>query len=378
MTQWIWKSAGSRPRALARWGAGAGVGALLAIAGGWMMSAQQPPADLVLTNGKIITVDDRFSIAQAVAVRGDRIIAVGTSQEINRLAGPDTRRIDLRGRAVTPGLIDNHAHYQEEGAYWILEKSSGRHRVAQAGARTDPRARAGRGRGQWVYTLGGWSPDQFADDPRPFTRDELDKVAPNNPVFLQFTREETYVNSRAIEATGMDKINEPWVERDAAGRPTGVIKGDAGTAQIRNAAGFLKNLPKDIFEQSSMTMLRDLSRAGLTASGGACQFEDIYRQWQQQNRLSMRFFCLQTATAVAGGTERGRGHRADPEAPLFRRRRVDRPLQLGRAAGQHAGYGQRRQADRAARTVGELGPDGARRGEGGHPDLHPHDHGMDG
>ena len=106
--------------------------------------------------------------------------------------------------------------------------------------------------GQWVYTLGGWSPDQFADDPRPFTREELDKYAPNNPVFLQFTRERTYLNSRAIEAVGLDKIKEPWVVRDASGRPTGVIEGDGGTAQIGNAAGFLKDLPKDIFESSSM------------------------------------------------------------------------------------------------------------------------------
>ena len=79
------------------------------------------PADTILTNGKIITVDDQFSIAQAVAVRGDRIVAVGTNQNITRLAGPNTRRIDLRGRSVVPGMIDNHAHFQEEGAYWTLE-----------------------------------------------------------------------------------------------------------------------------------------------------------------------------------------------------------------------------------------------------------------
>src|SRR5262245_19056696 len=83
--------------------------------------AQQPAPDLVLSNGKIITVDDRFSIAQAVAVRGDRIVAVGSNQEVARLAGPATRRVDLGGRSVVPGLIDNHAHFQEEGAYWTLE-----------------------------------------------------------------------------------------------------------------------------------------------------------------------------------------------------------------------------------------------------------------
>ncbi len=81
------------------------VGVVMALAGASMLvSAQQPAADLILTNGKIITVDDKFSIAQAVAVRGDRIVAVGTNEEVNQLAGPDTRRIDLEGKSVTPGI----------------------------------------------------------------------------------------------------------------------------------------------------------------------------------------------------------------------------------------------------------------------------------
>lgn len=271
------------------------VGVLVALAGASMLvSAQQPAADLILSNGKIITVDERFSIAQAVAVRGDRIVAVGTNQEINRLAGPNTRRIDLQGKAVTPGLIDNHAHFMEEGAYWTLElRLDGVESRKQALEMIRARAQA-RGLGQWVFTLGGWAPDQFADDSRPFMRDELDKVAPNNPVLLQFTRQQTYLNSRAIEAIGLDKRTDPWIVRDANGRPTGVIQ-DAGAGAVRNAAGFLRELPKELFESSSMQMLKDFSRAGLTASGGACQYADIYRQWQREGRLSMRFFCFRTA-----------------------------------------------------------------------------------
>ena len=283
---------------------------VLAAGAGHVLRAQQPPpADMILTNGKIITVDDRCSIAQAVAVRGERIVAVGTTADINRLAGPGTRRIDLRGRAVTPGLIDNHAHYQEEGAYWMLEnRLDGVESRKQALEQI--RTRAAARPGEWIYTLGGWSPDQFADDPRPFSRAELDKVAPSNPVFLQFTREETYVNSKAIDATGMDTIMEPWVERDASGRPTGVIKGDQGTARIRNAAGFLKNVPASIFEESQMTMLRDLNKSGLTASGGSCDFEEEYRKFQTEGRLSMRFFCLHTAN-VGGGGGGGGGQNVD-------------------------------------------------------------------
>ena len=234
------------------------------------------PADTILTNGKIITVDETFSIAQAVAMRGSRIVAVGTNQEITRLAGPNTRRIDLRGRSVVPGMIDNHAHFQEEGEYWTLEQRlDGVDTRKQALALLVAKAKE-KGPGQWVFTLGGWSPDQFRDDKKPFTRDELDKYLPNNPVLLQFTRAETYLNSKAIEMIGLEKRTEPWIYRDASGRATGIVE-NAGAAAVRNAAGFLKvEVPKDQFEASQMQMLRDLAAAGLTASGGSCDFEDIY------------------------------------------------------------------------------------------------------
>jgi predicted amidohydrolase YtcJ len=268
-------------------------------AGALSLGAQQAPPDIILTNGKIITVDDQFQIAQAVAIRGDRIAAVGSNQEITRLAGPNTQRIDLRGRSVVPGFIDNHAHFQEEGAYWTLElRLDGVESRKQALEMVRARAKA-KGPGQWVYTLGGFSPDQFTDNKQPFTRQELDQVAPDNPVLMQFTRVETYLNSKAIEAIGLEKMDQPWIKRDAQGRATGVVE-DAGAGTVRNAAGFLKNLPKDIFESSQMAMLKDLNRSGLTASGGACQYEDIYRQWQQQGRLGMRFFCFRTPQGIPG------------------------------------------------------------------------------
>ena len=269
-----------------------------------LVIAQQPAADLVLTNGKIITVDEKFSIAQAVAVRGDRIVAVGTNQQVNALAGPSTRRIDLRGRAVMPGFIDNHAHYQEEGAYWTLElRLDGVESRKQALEMIRTRAQQ-KGPNQWVFTLGGWSPDQFTDDSRLFTREELDKYAPNNPVFLQFTREQYYVNSKAIEMTGIEKMTDPEIRRDAGGRATGIIDGDQVGGRIRNASGVLKNLPKEIFESSSMQMLKDFAMAGLTSSAGACQFENEYRQWQREGKsIPMRFFCFRTSTGQGRTTD---------------------------------------------------------------------------
>lgn len=275
-----------------------------------MIEAQQAPADIILTNGKIITVDAQFRIAQAVAIRGDRIVAVGTNQAITALAGADTRRIDLQGRSVVPGFIDNHAHYMEEGAYWTLELrfdgvDSRQRALELLRAKTqtvEP--------GEWVFNFGGWSPDQFVEDKSPFTRDELDQYSPDNPVYLIFSRSDAYINSKAIEAIGLEEMDEPWIVRDANGRATGVIRGP-GTGAVRRAANFIDapnggraNLPMEIIRASSLAMLRDLNRAGLTASGGGCQWEDLYQEFQREGLASMRFFCLRTAPGGRGAVEK--------------------------------------------------------------------------
>src|SRR4051812_12979950 len=172
------------------------IGALLAMASAVSVLRAQQPVDVVFTNGKIITVDDRFSIAQAVAIRGDRIVAVGTNQAISRLAGPNTRSIDLGGKAVIPGLIDAHAHLMRAAETWAIEA-----RFDDVESRKQAleivRAKAAKlGPGQWVFNLGGWSYDQFADGPTPLTRQELDAAAPNNPVYLQFTRCCGFLNTK--------------------------------------------------------------------------------------------------------------------------------------------------------------------------------------
>ena len=290
------------------------VGVLFAITGAAIVRAQQAAPDLILTNGKIITVDDRFTIAQAVAVRGDRIVAVGTTQEIGRLAGASTRRIDLRGRSVVPGLIDNHAHIMEEGALWQVElRLDGVETRKEALEMVRAKART-LAPGQWVFTLGGWSPDQFRDDKKPFTREELDQVAPNNPVQLQFTRCCTYLNSRAVEVMGLDKMTEPWIMRDAGGRPTGVIDA-AGAGAVSRA----RPAPaKEILEAGSLAMVHDMNRAGLTTAGGPCprEFLEMYRRWTSQGQLNMRFFCL---TAAAAGNTPAQVDKALPQIADLRK-----------------------------------------------------------
>ena len=300
-----------------RWNWKVGLAAVLsAIATAAILRAQQAAPDLILSNGKIITVDDRFTIAQALAVKGERIVAVGTNQEITRLAGPATRRIDLRGRAVVPGMIDSHAHIMEEGVLWQLElRLDGVESRKEALEMVRARARA-LAPGEWVFTLGGWSIDQFKDDKRPFTREELDQVAPNNPVLLQFTRSHTYLNSPALQALGLEAPapNAPWVLRDASGRATGVIE-SAGMNQVRSK---LPQESKEIVESSSLGMIKDMNRAGLTTAGGPCprEYVETYRQWARQGQLNMRFFCL---VSVPAGNTAAQVDKALPQIAALRK-----------------------------------------------------------
>ena len=252
---------------------------------------QQGAPDLILTNGKVISVDERFTIAQAVAIKGDRFLAVGSNQEITALAGPNTKRIDLRGRSVVPGMIDNHTHLMRAGETWTEEvRLDGIESRKQAVDMLRAKVQAA-SPNQWIITLGGWTHHQFADDKRVFSRQEMDEIAPNNPMLLQEAYYRLYLNSRAIQALALDKMAESWIGRDAAGKPTGIVE-EAGTRII---AAKIPAPSKQIFEASTLAMIKDFNRAGLTAVGSAgCPNDqmEVYRRLQQEGRLNLRVFCI--------------------------------------------------------------------------------------
>ena len=91
------------------------------VAASLSVNAQQTGADMILFNGKIITVDERFTIAHALAIKGDRIIDVGTTPQIRKLAGANTKVVDLKGKTVIPGLIDSHIHAIRAGLSYATE-----------------------------------------------------------------------------------------------------------------------------------------------------------------------------------------------------------------------------------------------------------------
>jgi len=176
--------------------------ALLLTSTSFCTVAQAP--DTILLNGKILTVDDDFSVAEAIAVSGERISAVGSSSEIRSLAGEDTEIMDLEGATVIPGLIDNHFHFLRAVQRWhrqprldgINSRRMALRILADKAAELAP--------GEWVLTQGGWYPEQFADEPGGFTLKELDRVAPENPLFLQERYNMVYANTLALEAVGID------------------------------------------------------------------------------------------------------------------------------------------------------------------------------
>ena len=164
------------------------------MAGHGMLFAQEAP-DQIFINGKIITVDDYFSIEEAVAVRGERFLATGSSEAVQALADADTVVTDLRGRTVIPGLIDNHNHVIRATEYWPNEaRLDGVTSRAEAlrilAAKTNDLAE-----GEWLMSLGGWSEAQFLDSQADFTLAELDALAPDRPAFIQALYSHAYVNT---------------------------------------------------------------------------------------------------------------------------------------------------------------------------------------
>ncbi len=192
-----------------------------------LVSAAATPPDLILHHGKIVTVDDRFRLAEAMAVLGDRIVAVGGNQAVRGLAGPQTRQIDLRGKTVLPGLIDSHLHLMSSAMYEFDHQVPEMDSIADVLAYVRSRAAALRP-GQWIGIEQVFI-TRLRERRFP-TRQELDEAAPHNPVFFR-TGPDAAVNSLALKLSGIDrdfKIADGQagqVERDPqTGEPTGILR----------------------------------------------------------------------------------------------------------------------------------------------------------
>ena len=184
------------------------------------------PADLVLRDGNVITVDKDWRIAQAIAVKDGRILAIGDDTAMSAHIGPTTQVIELAGKTVVPGLIDPHLHQLFAGLNGPAVQLLGARSVADVQAAIGERV-ARTPPGQWVTASSGWH-ESILEEGRMPTRFELDKVSPNNPVFIPRGGHVVTVNSKALELAGITKDTPSpeggvIVRDEATGEPTGVL-----------------------------------------------------------------------------------------------------------------------------------------------------------
>jgi predicted amidohydrolase YtcJ len=220
-------------------------------------------ADTILYNGKIITVDNNFSIVDAVAIKDGRFVAVGKTGEALRFAGKNTQKINLKGKVVIPGLIDSHNHMFSTGTGLNQIQLINCTTLEEVLKAIGDKAKSVKP-DEWVQTSGGWHESQLAEKRLP-NRWELDSVAPNNPVFLPRGGHVAVVNSLALQLAGVtkDTPNPPGgeIKKDpATGEPTGLVLDSAKNF-------FTKLMPILTYQnklQSLKAVVQEFNRYGIT------------------------------------------------------------------------------------------------------------------
>src|SRR5277367_5772531 len=261
-------------------------------AAGFAAAAPVTPASaapaLILFHGRILTVDSKDSIAQALAIRDGKIIAIGNDRDILHLAGAATQRIDLHGRTATPGLIDSHAHIADAGVEELYHVHLSDASTIAEVVRRVREGIAGLKPGEWLQG-DGWDEGKLAER-RYVTAADLDGVSPDNPLWLmQTTGHYGVANSAALRLAKISAASKDpptgTIDRDARGAPTGVLKESAMDA-------VLDLIPPPTAQQQRDGILKsidDLHREGITAVKDpeiSQPVWDAYRELLQENKLA--------------------------------------------------------------------------------------------
>jgi len=265
------------------------------------------PATLVLHKGKIATVDEQRPEAQALAARGDTIVAVGTSEEIAPFVGPETRVIDLGGRLAIPGFIEGHGHFTGVGqARIVLSLTRVKNwdevvaMVKEAAAKAGP--------GTWIRGR-GWHQDKWDKKPKPAvegfpTHHSLSAVSPNNPVVLGHSSgHASFANDKAMELAGVTRKtkNPPGGEilKDAKGEPTGLFRETADElieAAYAKAREGMKPEEREaeIRRQIQLASEEALSKGVTSFQDAGSSFEtiDVFKKVAAEGKLGLRLWVM--------------------------------------------------------------------------------------
>ena len=251
------------------------------------------PADLILRNGKIVTMDDRWPQVSALAVKGDRISAVGSDRDMLRYIGTETQVIDLKGMLAIPGFIEGHGHFYLLGASLMeLELRNAENwdaiitLVAEEAKNKKP--------GTWIVGR-GWHQDKWNRKPQPNveglpTHDKLSAVSPQNPVFLSHTSGHgVFVNQAAMQVSGISErsVDPPGGEivRDENGEPIGMLR-EYAAQPVRDALKAYQN--QRSAQEVEMNMRQQVLLAAQNAiKNGITSFQDMGSTWEELDHLKI-------------------------------------------------------------------------------------------
>jgi predicted amidohydrolase YtcJ len=268
-------------------------------------TAQAPPADLVLTNGRIVTVDDGRPEAQAIAIGKDRIQALGTAAEIKPLIGPTTQVIDLQGQLAIPGFIESHAHFAGIGGAQMqlnLMNVDSWDKVVAMVAEAVSRARPG----EWIYGR-GWHQEKWTSRPVVHvegfpTHASLDKVSPDNPVLLvHASGHAAFANGKAMELSNIRRPTESpaggEILRDKNGDATGLLR-ETAQRLIRRGAGAPPPTPEETRTRNRRALElanEEVLAKGITTvqdAGSDLETIDRIRQMVDEGKMGVRLWVM--------------------------------------------------------------------------------------
>ncbi len=273
---------------------------------------QSEPADLILENGKIVTMNASLPEATAIAIRGDLIVAVGSRAAVWRHLGPSTKVIDLGGKLAVPGFIESHGHFTGIGRGRMdldLTKARTWEEIVELVAKAARKARPG----EWIRGR-GWHQEKWDRVPSPNvegfpTHHSLSRVSPDNPVLLTHASgHATFVNARAMEIAAVTKATPNpaggEILHDAQGNPTGAFR-ETASALVGRAlsASLSRRTPAEIEAASRREIelaVQECLSKGVTSfhdAGASFRMIELYKKMADEGKLGVRLYVM-----VQGGT----------------------------------------------------------------------------